>query len=144
MADLFSTMLSEPVNGESSVKNKAQSSDGLEPKSGTKTGNVKVDDAPTVPSGSRKDSREKRSSSKSVSQDSLDRLSEIMSNGFQNLQSIMEQCMVPYDEEEELGCFPSENNFEVDTEEDLFQTISEECQSRDKRGPPVIVSCQAC
>ena len=48
--------------------------------------------------------------------------------------------MVPYDEEEELGCFPSENNFEVDTEEDLFQTISEECQSRDKRGLPVIES----
>ena len=139
MPDIFNDIMQESGKSKSSEK-----SSNIDDLGGTSVvDNAKPSTSKSSDANPKKGTRDKNSSSKSGTQDSIEKLSEIMASGFQNLQLMLGTCM---------GQNP--NEYEMDHEDlvddvdhseqiegaDLFQEVNQEIVDNDKLGNDVVPS----
>jgi len=143
MSDLFNEVLEDSGSSELPAPNERMT-DNVLSSSAAKAGSSKSADASH---SSKRDSRDKdkKSSSKSSTHESINRLSEIMIDGFQSLQQMFEGYMVPQEEDYDAPIESIDDYRDATTgqENDLFQEVSMAYQPGEKRGAEVVPSLAA-
>lgn len=100
-------------------------------------------DKASTPKDARSKGKEiKKSESRKSEPDRIDKLASIMETGFSNLQQVLQDCMMPVNEDCDFFQYEEEgDNVESpEVEMDLFSTLSEEITSNDKVGADIPTS----